>query len=115
MISPEQLKAHAGRLGKLAHKGIKSQMKWKPSCKNGKARFSYEGICDETTFRAFLKLSDKEKTKGKRMEAEKFQDNILGERLYASIRYDSLRLRGNVNVSFSPDESTIKIAGGYGL
>ena len=112
-LSPEQLQANVGRLRQLIHKGIKSQMKWKPSCKTGKARFSYEGICDEATFRAFMKLTDKEKSKGKRMEAEDFQKDLLGDYLYASIRYGSLELRGKVNVSIG--DNTIKITGGYGV
>jgi hypothetical protein len=114
-ISPEQLQSQTERLRKLMCKGIKSQMKWKPSCKHGRARFSYEGICDEPTFRALMKLDDKDKTKGKRMEPEKFQGEILEEELEASIRYGALYLRGNVNVSYSQDENTIKVTGGYGM
>ncbi|CAB9501984.1 expressed unknown protein [Seminavis robusta] len=114
-VSPEKIQAQAQKVRSMAYKGIKSQMKWKPSCKHGTARFSYEGMCDEAAFRAFMGLTEKEKTKGKRMESGAFENKILGQSLEASIRYGYLYLKGNVNISFSKDECTVKITGGYGI
>lgn len=115
VASPEQLEAQAAQLRQRMAQGIQNQMKWKPSCKRGTARFSYEGHCDEPTFRVLMKLTDKEKTKGKRMEASQFQDLVLEESLSANIRYGALYLCGNINVSYSPADNTIKVTGGYGM
>ena len=115
-VSPERIQSKAEKLRTIAYRGIKKQMKWKPSCKRGAARFAFEGMCDEPTFRAFMNLAKKDKTKGKRMEVEEFESNILGgQSLSTSIRYGYLYLRGNVNVSFSMDDSIVKITGGYGM
>jgi len=114
-ISPEKVQAKADQLRELACRGIKSQMKWKPSCKKGTARFSYECMCDESTFRAFMRVGDKEKTKGKRMEVEEFQENILGSELETSIRYGSLVAKGKLTVSFDSSDDIMKITGGYGM
>ena len=114
-VSPEKVQEKATRLRTLAYKGIKSQMKWKPSCKRGNARFAYEGVCDEATFRVFMRIAEKDKTKGKRMEAENFQDEILGETLSASIRYGYLYLKGTVGIAFKKEDNIIKITGGYGM
>lgn len=115
IISPEQIQAKATKLRGVVYKGIKSQMKWKPSCKRGTARFSFEGMCDEPTFRGFMRLQEKDKTKGQRMDCEKFQSEILGYQLVASIRYGYLMAKGNVNITFSKDDGIVKINGGYGM
>jgi hypothetical protein len=110
------VKEQVRTLRRLIYNGLKIQMKWKPSCKRGTARFSYEGVCDEPTFRAFMKLGDKDKTKGKRTTAEEFEDNMLGgDRISASIRYGCLYARGNISVTFIASDGIIKVSGGYGL
>jgi len=114
-ISPEKIQQKVDQLRKLAFKGIKSQIKWRPSCKNGTARFAYTGICDETTFRGFLELNGKDKTKGGKVSIEKFQDDILKNNISVSIRYGYLRLNRDVNVTYNKTSCEIKITGGYGL
>lgn len=114
-ISPEKAREKADKLRTHAYRGIKSQMKWKPSCKHGSARFSYTAMCSEPTFRQFMNLEDKDKTKGQKMEADDFEPKILGQYVSASIRYGYLSLKGTVNVTFSPKNSEIKITGGYGI
>ena len=51
----------------------------------------------------------------KKMEPEQFKNDVLKEDLSASIRYGYLYLRGNVNVSYSQANKTIKVTGGYGM
>ena len=64
IVSPEKAAEKAGQLLKISVRNIKSQMKWKPSCKHGTApRWSFTAFCDEPTFRAFMKLDAKDKTK----------------------------------------------------
>jgi hypothetical protein len=64
IVSPEKAAEKAAQLIKILVRNIKSQMKWKPSCKHGTApRWSFTAFCDEPTFRAFMKLDAKDKTK----------------------------------------------------
>lgn len=113
VISPEKVKESADKLKKLVIRGVKSQMKWKPSCKRGSARFSWGSLCDEDTFRAFMDIPQNQKAKGKKFTADEFQD-FLGTDLTSSIRYGYLYLRGNANVTYTKD-GEIKVTGGYGL
>lgn len=113
-ISPEKMQQKVEQLRKLAYKGIKSQIKWQASCKNGTARFSNTGICDEATFRGFFQLQGKDKTKGGKVDVEKFQDEIQKNDICVSIRYGSLTLNRDVNVTYNKATCEIKINGGYG-
>jgi len=115
VVSPEKARDNAERLRTLAYRGIKAQMKWKPSCKRGAARFCYAAMCDEATFRAFMNLEEKDKTKGTNKMDSEGLDELLGKTLSASVRYADLYVRGNVNVSFQKKNNEIKISGGYGL
>jgi hypothetical protein len=111
---PAKVAADIAKLKQLAARSIKSQMKWKATCKNGVARWSWGALCDEETFRAFLNLQEKDKTKGKKMDAEAFQE-FIGAHLQKSIRYGYLFLRGNANVTYRKDDGEIRINGGYGM
>jgi len=113
---PEKVRAAGLKLRQMAVKGIKSQMKWKPSCKHSKARFSWSSLCDEPTFRAFrgMKVDDKKKGTGK-MAIDDFE-TLVGCTIETSIRYGHLSLvGGNVNINFNKDSGELKVTGGYGL
>ena len=113
---PQLVAKKADKLRTMAYQQIKKQMKWKPACKRGSARFSWAAMCDEPTFRAFLQLGAADKTKGGKISLEKFEDDIIGQNFYVSIRYGSLHLAGqHVNVTYSKDEEEIKINGAYGV
>ena len=115
-ISPEKIQQKVDQLRKLAYKGIKSQIKWRPSCREGTARFAYTGMCDEATFRGFFGLTKaKDKTKGGKVDCERFQDDMVTNRVVGKIRYGYLCLKGNVNVTYNKTTCEIKITGGFGL
>lgn len=108
-------KVAAEKLRTIAIRGIKSQMKWKPSCKRSNPRWSWASLCDEGTFKEFLKIPAAEKAKGRKMKIEDFQNNILGKYISASIRYGSLEMKGeNVNITYGAS-GEIKISGSYGM
>jgi hypothetical protein len=115
-VDPEKLRQAGLKLRSMAVRGIKSQMKWKPSCKYSKARFSWSSMCDEATFRAFrgLKETDKKKGTGK-MSIEDFE-SLVGTSITTSIRYGYLSLVGeNVNITYGKDSGELKVTGYYGL
>jgi hypothetical protein len=114
-LSREQLDAKVEQFRKLAYQGIKAQITWRPSCKSGTARFVYACLCDEPTFRAFLNLEDKDKTKGYKYDVAAFQKDVLCNVLMVRIRYGYLSLNGDVRVSYNKKLSEMKITGSFGV
>jgi hypothetical protein len=114
-VSPEQLDAKVEQFRKLAYQGIKAQITWRPSCKSGTARFVYACLCDEATFRAFLNLHEKDKTKGYKYDVAAFQKDVLRNVLMVRIRYGYLSLNGDVRVSYNKKLSEMKITGSFGV
>ncbi|KAF7304068.1 hypothetical protein MIND_00638300 [Mycena indigotica] len=111
--SPAEVAGRAEKLQSACVSGIKKQMSWKPSCKTGTAKWSYDGVCpDAAVFAALLGLSAPPKWKMHKYTVAEFED-IIG-RIKASARYSSLYLRGSVNVRYQPDEGTFKMSGSYG-
>ena len=113
---PARVAIKAEKLRKMAAQQIKRQMKWKPSCKYGTARWSWTALCDEPTFRAFRGLGEGQKTKGGKIPTDDFEE-LLGTDLCTSIRYGYLYLKGeNVNITYKKaDGGELKITGGYGM
>ncbi|RDX54421.1 hypothetical protein OH76DRAFT_960558 [Lentinus brumalis] len=75
--SPAELEEAAEKLRKAAVSGIKKQMSWKPSCKTGSAKWSYDGICtDPEVFGALLGLGGPPTFKMKKFTAQEFQNAI---------------------------------------
>ncbi|XRB02751.1 hypothetical protein NFJ02_15g21050 [Pycnococcus provasolii] len=113
--SLQQAKAQATKLKTMAYRAIKSQMKWKPSCKHGtKPRWSWDALCDEATFRAFRGLEPTEKAKGGKMTTEDFTDLLGHGSITTSIRFGYLSLAGeSVNITYA--NGSLKITGAYGL
>ncbi|KAK0230439.1 hypothetical protein IW262DRAFT_1470980 [Armillaria fumosa] len=87
---------------------------WKTSCKTGSSKWMYDGVCnDGEVFGAMLGLGGAPTFKMKKMTAEEFQ-NVVGD-VEGSARYDTLYMRGNVNIHWKPAEGTFKLSGSYGV
>ncbi|KAI0082538.1 hypothetical protein K474DRAFT_533127 [Panus rudis PR-1116 ss-1] len=112
--SQAELEEAAEKIRRAAVAGIKKQMSWKPSCKTGSAKWSYDGICPDPNVFGMLMGEDKAPTwKQKKLTADEFQ-RIMGD-ITASVRYDTLYLTGNnVNVRWS-NTGEFKFSGTYGL
>jgi len=108
----EQLEEEAEKIRKAANSGIKKQMTWKPSCKTGSAKWSYDGICpDPEVFGVLMKLDGPPKFKMKKYTRDEFEDRI-GD-IQASVRYDYLNITSDVNVRWS-ETGEFKFSGYYG-
>jgi hypothetical protein len=114
-ISPEKVRAKVEQVRRLAFQGIKSQIKWRPSCKNGTARFAFALPCDEVTFRSLLNLKDKDKTKGGKFASRLFEEEILRNHFLVRIQFGYLSLSGDVNVTYNKGSGEVKITGAYGV
>ncbi|CAL1700159.1 unnamed protein product [Somion occarium] len=112
--SKEQLEEAAEKIRRAAHAGIKKQMSWKPSCKTGGAKWSYDGICpDPNVFGVLMGLDGPPTWKMKKFTVNEF-DELMGE-ITSSARYSELRLTGtNVNARWS-DTGEFKFSGTYGV
>ncbi|KAI0065723.1 hypothetical protein BV25DRAFT_1798013, partial [Artomyces pyxidatus] len=110
----EQLEAAAEKIRKAAASGIKSQMKWRPSCKDGGARWSYDGICaDPAVFGALMGLGGPPTFKMKKFKTDEFQSRI--GRIKASARYNDMYIISeDVNVRWS-ETGEFKFSGLYGV
>ncbi|KAI9064739.1 hypothetical protein FKP32DRAFT_1591207 [Trametes sanguinea] len=111
--TPEQLEAEAVKIARAAQSGIKKQMKWKATCKNGSARWVYDGICpDPAVFGVLMGLDGPPKFKMKKISVEEFED-LIGA-CEVSARYDTMYITGkDVNVRWS-DTGEFKFSGTYG-
>ncbi|KAI0787187.1 hypothetical protein BC629DRAFT_496645 [Irpex lacteus] len=109
----EELEAAADKIRNAANSGICKQMSWKPSCKLGTAKFSYDGACaDPEVFAIVLGLDGPPKWKMKKFAIADFEKR-LGE-CVGKVRYDYLYITGtNVNVRYS--DGAFKISGSYGI
>ncbi|KAI0701681.1 hypothetical protein C8Q76DRAFT_633436 [Earliella scabrosa] len=114
--SQAELEAAADKLRKAAVSGIKKQMSWKPSCKTGSAKWSYDGICaDPEVFGVLMNLGGPPTFKMKKFSVADFE-NCLGG-ISASVRYvpyDTLYITSKeVTVRWS-DTGEFKFSGSYG-
>ncbi|KAL8846952.1 MAG: hypothetical protein Q9221_007994 [Calogaya cf. arnoldii] len=115
-LSEEEIQRKASKARDMMQKGIKSQMKWKPSCKTGGARFSYSGVVASTeVFLKLFRLGSDWKKKQLQFDPTEFQDTT-GTDISASIRYGHLNITGkNVTVRWDPKDLTFTVTGSYGL
>ncbi|OJT13470.1 hypothetical protein TRAPUB_10000 [Trametes pubescens] len=111
--SQAELEAAADKIRRAAQSGIKKQMTWKPSCKTGSAKFSYDGICpDPEVFGALMGLGGPPKFKMKKFSTDEFQ-RLVGP-VEGSVRYDTLYITSSdVTVRWS-DSGEFKFSGSYG-
>ncbi|KAH7887395.1 hypothetical protein F5I97DRAFT_824347 [Phlebopus sp. FC_14] len=112
-MTPEQLQAAVEKIRKAANSGITKQVSWKPSCKAGSAKWSYDGVCaDPLVFGTLLGLGGLPKFKMHKMPTNEFS-RLLGG-IEASARYSYLLLTGDhVNIRWS-DTGEFKFSGTYG-
>ncbi|KAG1873594.1 hypothetical protein DFJ58DRAFT_759142 [Suillus subalutaceus] len=112
-MSADQLAAAVEKIRKAANSGIKKQMTWKPSCKAGTAKWSYDGVCaDPVVFGTMLGLGGPPTWKMHKMPIDDFETRI--GHLDASARYSHLYLKGpHVNIRWS-DSGEFKFSGTYG-
>ncbi|KAK7696161.1 hypothetical protein QCA50_000812 [Cerrena zonata] len=111
--SAEELDDAMEKIRKAAAAGIKKQMGWKPSCKTGTAKWVYDGVCpDADVFGRLMGLSGPPTWKTKKLTVDEFED-LLGS-IHGSVRYDTLYLKGNVNIRWS-DSGEFKFSGTYGV
>ena len=125
--SPEETLAHKARFCAQALRQIKAQMKWKPSCKTGGARFSFEGMLPPAVYQALIAahLKPKERLPGglkpsssKRLSLDEFHTAFGADYsdLRAPIRYGSLGLTGEaVTLRYDAEAGELRITGSYGL
>ncbi len=125
-LSPEATKAQAEKVAAVALKQIRAQMKWKPSCKQGSAKWGYDGLCAPEVFKCLLAAHLKPKELAaplkdvvtKRLTVEEFRTafNAGWGDLSAPIRYGSLSVTGeNVTLRYTCETGELRITGSYGL
>ncbi|OBZ78325.1 hypothetical protein A0H81_02263 [Grifola frondosa] len=113
MKTKEELEEAAEKIRKAAHSGIKKQMTWKPSCKGGTAKWSYDGICpDPEVFGVLMGLGGPPKFKMKKFPKAEFE-SLIGD-FRASARYSDLYITSNdITVRWS-ETGEFKFSGTYG-
>ncbi|KAI8986871.1 hypothetical protein BD414DRAFT_461329 [Trametes punicea] len=111
--SQEELASTAERIRRAAQSGIKQQMKWRPSCKTGSAKWTYDGICPHPeVFGVLMGLGGPPTFKMKKFPVEEFE-KLIGP-CRGSARYATLYITGNdVNVRWY-DTGEFKFSGTYG-
>jgi hypothetical protein len=66
-------------------------MQWKPTCKEGRAKWSYDGLCgDPEVFAVLLNLREPMKSKTRKMPKDEFEQ-CFGD-LDVSVRYVTIPL-----------------------
>ncbi|KAF7325079.1 hypothetical protein MKEN_00550700 [Mycena kentingensis (nom. inval.)] len=111
--SAAEVKSEALKLRAVCVSGIEKQLVWKPSCKSGTAKWSYDNVCtDPAVFARMLGLDAPPKWKMHKYTPEEFQD-VMGS-ISGSAMYDNLELMKSVTVRYDAEESTFKISGVYG-
>ncbi|GAA6004839.1 uncharacterized protein JCM10292_002535 [Rhodotorula paludigena] len=115
----EQVKAKAKQVADLALKGIKSSMKWQPTCKKGTTKWSYTGVVPRHDVFYTLFGFEEPKTKSKMWKQKKLEmrdfEKAIGC-ISVSIRYGSLSVTGQtVMLHWDAENSQFTLKGTYGL
>ncbi|KAH7337294.1 hypothetical protein B0J17DRAFT_719189 [Rhizoctonia solani] len=102
--------ANVERLKTIINRGVTKQMSWKPSCKEGGARFAFDGLCaDPRVFGALLALGGPPKWKAKNFDRDEFE-GFVGKRP----NYSTLKLMTDINIRYNPETGEFKVSGTYG-
>ncbi|KAF8322598.1 hypothetical protein DL93DRAFT_2071449 [Clavulina sp. PMI_390] len=109
----DQVSTSVEKMRKAACSGIKKQLTWKPSCKTGSAKWTYDGIApNPESFAALLGL-ESVSWKQKKFSAHEFR-SMLNDDLEGHARYATLYLTSDVNIRWNPDSGEFKFSGSYG-
>ncbi|KAG9123659.1 hypothetical protein FRC07_014366 [Ceratobasidium sp. 392] len=109
-----QIASEAARIADMVNRGITKQMSWKPTCKQGRASYAFDGVCpDPRVFGAMLKLDGPPTFKAKKFSVTEFE-NCVGH-ISASARYSYLSLTSDINVRWNPETGEFKMGGKYGV
>ncbi|CAE6521608.1 unnamed protein product [Rhizoctonia solani] len=109
----EQLAADVERLQTIINRGVTKQMSWKPSCRDGGARFAFDGLCaDPRVFGALFRLGGPPKWKAKKFNRDEFEE-FVGD-VQGHARYSTLKLMSDVNIRYNPETGEFKVSGTYG-
>lgn len=105
----------AALLHKVALKGINNQLKWKPTAKEGRAKWSWSGVSSFPGLLAALNLPSTTKLfKMKKMDSGTFSSNMGG--IQARIRYGYLCITSpDVTIRFDSTTGEVTFSGSYGL
>ncbi|CCA71758.1 hypothetical protein PIIN_05693 [Serendipita indica DSM 11827] len=110
----EEIAKEAERIATMINNGVRKQMPWKSTCKQGHALYVYDGVCtDPRVFGAVLGLDGPPTFKAKKYTINEFQA-CVGQ-IRAEVRYDSLVLTSGVNVRWNGETGQFKISGKYGV
>jgi len=112
----EKIAERAVRTRNICITEIKKQMKWQPSCKTGKTKWSYTGMVphEDVSYKLFRFEQPKKAWKVKKIPMGDFYQ-IFGS-IDASVRYNTLSITGEeVRLNWDGEEETFKLAGTYGL
>ena len=116
MWTEKQVKETAAKLAVIAHKEIKKQMKWQPSCKRGSSKWSYTATVPDPAvlFALFNLEAGGKQWKQKKLALAEFQD-ALGY-IRVSCRYNYLSMTGeHVNLRFDSEALSWSVSGTYGI
>jgi len=129
----EKIAERASKTRDVCSKEIKKQMKWQPSCKQGKTRWDYTGIVphEDVFYKLFGFEKPKKPWKQKAIDMVDFAQHIgiisasvgsarpLRKSRHTDldqIRYGSLGITGDsVKVHWDQGEKTFRLTGTYGL
>ncbi|CUA68945.1 hypothetical protein RSOLAG22IIIB_08198 [Rhizoctonia solani] len=101
------------RIKTLITRGIKKLMTWKPSCKHGRAKYAFDGVCpDPRVFGTVFGLDSPPTWRAKKFTYAEFE-RYVGE-IEGRARYSELVLTGDVNVPHNPETGEFKFSGNYG-
>ncbi|CAE7145794.1 unnamed protein product [Rhizoctonia solani] len=111
--TPEQIQAEVTRIKTLINRGIKKLMTWKPSCKYGGSKYSFDGVCpDPRVFGTMFGLNGPPGWRAKKFpyaEIETYIGVVEGRARYAELVFTS-----DVNVRYNPETGEFKFSGSYG-
>ncbi|TFK66575.1 hypothetical protein BDN72DRAFT_844193 [Pluteus cervinus] len=113
--SPEDIEDAAQKIRAVAKSAILNHMSWRPTCNDGRAKWTYDGVCqDPEIFGAVIGLTGAPLPfKTKKIPQAEFE-KLFGGTFHKSIRYATLELTSDVTVQWFPEEGTFKLKGLYG-
>jgi len=116
-LSATDVAKKVSALRDLMPKALRKHLIWKPACKTGRARFTHDFAVSSPLILdvLFEKANPAKKAwKMKKISADQFQNDIVGEMVEGRVRYDVLYLTGDVTCRWVEEEGVLRVAGFYG-